>query len=211
MDLYYFNITPLRNKINYINNLEKISINRQQKVTRLKQNDDKLRCIGAGILEKYIGEKYKVNSNIIIDRHGKPFYENNPIYFNISHSGNYVVAVVSDDNVGVDIQRVIKDKHRVAQKQFLEAECEFVNQGTDENEQMERFCQIWTAKEAYLKNIGIGLRKSLKSFQVVINSEELYIKDEQVKLTQLKLDSNYIITICSNKKDIDLNIEEIKI
>ena len=61
MDIYYFNITPLRNKFIFERNLSKVSKKRQEKIARLKRNDDKLRCLGAGLLIEFIKEKYNIN------------------------------------------------------------------------------------------------------------------------------------------------------
>lgn len=208
MDIFYLNITPLRNKINFINNLEKIDDERKAKIERYKRTDDKLRSLGAGMLLNYIKEKYDVSDKVLIDRHGKPYFENQNIYFNISHSGNYVIAAVSNYEIGIDIQRVKEDKHRVAEKNFLTSECDFINGAEDDLGKMERFCQIWTAKEAYLKNIGMGLRKPLNSFEVAIENNELYLPDNnELKLIQFKLDKNYIVTVCGSVDDKEFNVK----
>lgn len=210
MDIFYLNITPFRNKINFINNLEKIDEERKEKIQRYKQTDDKLRGLGAGILINHIRKIYNVSDKILVESHGKPYFENKKINFNISHSGNYVVAAVSKYDIGIDIQRVKEDKHKVAEKNFLPSECDFINAAKDETEKMERFCQIWTAKEAYLKNIGMGLRKPLNSFEVVVENEDLYLPERnEFKLIQFKLDSNYIITVCSSIEDAEVNVKSV--
>lgn len=210
MDIYYLNITPFRNKINFINNLENIDEERKAKIERYKQTDDKLRSLGAGILLNYIREKYNISDKVLVEKYGKPYFESNKIYFNLSHSGNFVVAAVSTHNVGIDIQRVKEDKHRVAEKNFLPSECNFINAAKDDVEKMERFCQIWTAKEAYLKYIGMGLRKPLNSFVVTIEGEELYLpENKELRLVQFKMDEKYIVTVCGSIEDTKLNIESV--
>ena len=83
MDIYYFNITPLRNKFIFERNLSKVSKKRQEKIARLKRNDDKLRCLGAGLLIEFIKEKYNINDEIVIDKFGKPHFLRTKYSFNI--------------------------------------------------------------------------------------------------------------------------------
>ena len=104
MDLFYFNITVLRNKNIFDLKLRDIEESRVSRINKLRVTDDKLRCLGAGLLIELIKKKYNINSNPVIDKFGKPYFENSDIYFNISHSGNYVVAAVSEHEIGVDIQ-----------------------------------------------------------------------------------------------------------
>ena len=43
MEIFYFNITPLRNKYIFEEKLKEVSPNRLQKIERLKKQDDKYR------------------------------------------------------------------------------------------------------------------------------------------------------------------------
>ena len=56
MKVYYFNITPLRNKNIFAEKVKEVSPRRLAKIERLKKTDDKLRCLGAGLLINYIRE-----------------------------------------------------------------------------------------------------------------------------------------------------------
>ena len=65
-------------------------------------------------------------------------------------------------------------------------------------------------KEAYLKHIGIGLRKPLNSFEVSLNNgEPQIIGKPEYKFVQLKLDERYIVAVCASQKDTAFNIEEV--
>lgn len=212
MDIYFFNVTVLRNKEVFQNQLEKVDKTRKEKIKRLKIVDDKLRSLGAGLLMNFIKQKYQVQEKLKIDRFGKPYFDNSSIHFNISHSGSYVIAAVSKEEVGVDIQKIKPDKHRIAEKNFLASECTYINE-TDENRmKWQRFCEVWTVKEAYLKKIGIGLRKPLNSFEVDWSGERIQIiGEENLVITQFKLDKNYIVSACVDRPDDYMKIEEVKI
>ncbi|MFQ9516573.1 MAG: 4'-phosphopantetheinyl transferase family protein [Eubacterium sp.] len=210
MDIYYFNITALRNKNVFNLKLKDIDARRADKIGRLRVTDDKLRCLGAGLLIKFIQEKYSIKGELLIDKFGKPYFDNSKVYFNISHSGNYVVAAVSKHRIGVDVQRIQQDKHRIAEKNFLPSECEYINEASDDAVIQQRFCEIWTIKEAYLKNIGIGLRKPLNSFEISLSGDApQIIGKKEYRFVQMKLDGRYIIAVCASRKDKDFNIEEV--
>lgn len=88
---------------------------------------------------------------------GKPYFAELPIYFNLSHSGDYVLCAVADVEVGADIQRMESiDYERIASRFFSEKECEVLRQtGAEKAKQL--FYQLWTRKEAYGKLTGEGL------------------------------------------------------
>ena len=68
---------------------------------------------------------------------------------------------------------------------FYEIEDEKINQ--------QRFCEIWTIKEAYLKNIGIGLRKPLNSFEIDFSEDAPQIVGKkEYKFVQLKFDEKEV-------------------
>lgn len=210
MDIYYLNITALRNKNVFNQKLKDIDEQRADKISRLRITDDKLRSLGAGLLIKFIKEKYSIDGALQADKFGKPYFDESNVYFNISHSGNYVVAAVSNHRIGVDVQRIQQDKHRIAEKNFLTSECEYINEIEDDAVIQQRFCEIWTIKEAYLKNIGIGLRKPLNSFEVSLSGETPQIVGKKdYRFVQMKLDGRYIIAVCASHRDKDFNIEEV--
>lgn len=93
--------------------------------------------------------------------------------FNLSHSHELAVLAVSvRREVGVDVERLRDNVEfsRLAARHFSPEEA-----GTLESLQgedlMRRFFQIWTAKEAYIKAIGKGLRIPLDQFAVAVDDE----------------------------------------
>ena len=92
----------------------------------------------------------------------RPYFENLPIYFSISHSGTRVVAAVSARPVGVDIERRREIKRGMSKRFFTE------------NEQKCDFFEIWTKKEAYGKCKG-GLSEVLSTD---VTELEFYTEDD---------------------------------
>jgi 4'-phosphopantetheinyl transferase len=103
-----------------------------------------------------------------IGEKGKPAPDGyNGIHFNISHSGEWVVAALSPASVGVDVERMRKVPEGVAHRFFSDAENKMLQNALNESQKAEIFFTLWTLKESFLKAIGKGLTKSLNSFTIV--------------------------------------------
>lgn len=210
MEVYYFDIEPLRNKTVFDAQLKNISEDRVERIEKAQATADKLRLMGSGLLINFIKRKYFVDSDVDIDKHGKPYFVNSDLKFNLSHSGRFVVAAVSDYEVGIDIQKKKADKHRIAEKNFLQGECAYINAGANDEERHQRFCEVWTLKEAYLKNIGMGLRKPLNSFEIVFRPEGPVIRNlTEYRYTQFLMNDKYIVSICRDINDEGFEISEV--
>lgn len=210
MEVYYFDIEPLRNKAIFNSQLENIIEGRLERIEKSQSTADKLRLMGSGLMINFIKTKYFVDSDVATDKHGKPYFVNSDLKFNLSHSGRYVVAAVSDYEIGIDIQKKKADKHRIAEKNFLQGECAYINAGANDEERHQRFCEVWTLKEAYLKNIGMGLRKPLNSFEIVFRPEGPVIRNQtEFKCTQFKMNDKYIVSICKDINDEGFELSEV--
>ena len=111
------------------------------------------------------------NDNIVFgtNSYGKPFLENNKDYhFNISHTHNMIAAAVSNNPVGVDVEKVREIDLGIAKRFFTECELNYIEKYR--NRTYERFFEIWTKKEAYIKYTGKGLSIPLNSFDVTNRS-----------------------------------------
>ena len=55
---------------------------------------------------RYILHKIAPDGKLLKGKDGKPYFENLPVHFNISHSYPYVVCAICDCAVGIDIEKV---------------------------------------------------------------------------------------------------------
>lgn len=96
---------------------------------------------------------------------GKPFLKNYPdFHFNISHSNNLIAIAIDNSQIGIDIEKIREVNLKLANRHFCENEINFINSNN------ERFFEIWTKKEAYLKFCGKGITLPLNSFDVTDGS-----------------------------------------
>ena len=102
------------------------------------------------------------------------------IHFNISHSGDWVVAALSSSAVGVDVERMRKVPEGVANRFFSEKEKNWLASAIDEKEKAEIFFTLWTLKESFLKAIGTGLTRSLSTFTIVNDARGLFSLEDDL-------------------------------
>lgn len=137
-----------------------------------------------------LGQYLNADSNSLVickNEFGKPYlrdYSNT--HYNISHTKGAIVCCVSDEPVGIDIERVKKINRRIAERFFTQNEQNYIFD--DIENQDERFAEIWTKKEAYVKFLGVGIEKNFESVDVLDQSE----------LFSFTI-NNYFISICSNE------------
>ena len=123
---------------------------RKAKAERFIQEKDRLLCIGAG----YLLKRFLPTDDIQIGPTGKPYLLEGP-FFNLSHSGEYVVLCINKAReVGVDIERI--NLNKIDGIRFVLSEKE--KQIDDE----ESLFRMWTNKESLTKCIGSGI-KNIKS------------------------------------------------
>ena len=119
---------------------------RKAKANRFVQEKDRLLCIGAG----YLLKRYLPEGPVKVTPGGKPYLEDGP-YFNLSHSGEYVLLGVSKTReIGVDIERINPSK--IDGIRFVLSDEE--KQITDE----ETLFRMWTNKESLTKCKGTGIQ-----------------------------------------------------
>jgi 4'-phosphopantetheinyl transferase len=125
-------------------------------------------------------------------------------YWSLSHKPKYVAAVVSKDKVGIDIEEM---KPR--------AESLFAYVASDEEWGLKEkswgtFFRYWTAKEAALKVIGIGI-SGLKTCRIISVPDENHIildyKGYSFLVEQLRY-KNHIVSVLKDDNEIDWMILE---
>lgn len=108
---------------------------------------------------------------------GKPFMQNAEVQFNISHSKDFLICGVSlSGRVGVDIQEIysISSIDWIVNHYFSAEEERYLHAIQSEDIYQMHFFAIWTAKEAFLKAVGLGIRESsFNQFSIIPVGEDL--------------------------------------
>ena len=108
------------------------------------------------ILYKYYGYDFE-KIDIQRTKNGKPYIKDSNLRFNVSHSGDAIIAIVGlgYDSVGIDMEVILnKDREKIIKRFFQKEEIEFINSSDDKNLE---FYRIWTKKEAYIKKNALNM------------------------------------------------------
>ncbi len=147
---------------------------------------------------------------------GKPYLKEAPVHFNISHSGDYVVAAFCDvSETGIDVEKIKPVNFEIAERFYSEAEKKvlFSKKGI---EKLEYFFDLWTMKESYLKLLGKGLTKPLGTFTITGSDGRFRLfsdadTNQDVSFKQYELDKNYKLSVCCYIDDFEDELKMLEI
>lgn len=154
-----------------------------------KWQDSQLHLLGRLLLKKGMAD---INvpffeENLIYSPFNKPYFKDEKIKFNISHSGEIVVCVINKTfDTGIDIETIKKIKINEFKSQMTAFEWQRINSS---NNIRDSFFDYWTQKEAVIKAQGMGLSIPLISFEVI--NFQTKINDDHYILKEVKLDPAY--------------------
>ncbi|MCM3598069.1 4'-phosphopantetheinyl transferase superfamily protein [Metabacillus idriensis] len=188
--------------------IDYISPTKKAKLSKFKNISDSYRTLLSEILIRKIAiDSFNIeNSEIIIEftAHGKPFIENNPFYFNISHSGKWIVAIIGNTEVGIDVEEIKPIDLSIADYCFSRKESAYL-QEKKTSEKLISFYNTWTLKECFIKYVGQGLSIPLNSFSIMNQPEGIYIEQSVTSQTpffkQYNIDPLHTIAACSNNNN----------
>ena len=106
--------------------------------------------LGAGLLLSSV-LNVRRDEDLIFGQYGKPLLAKGAPHFSLSHSGEHVLLGVSDDLIGVDMERVDRKVPEAVQKRV----CLPQERGLDS-------LQVFTRKECAMKLTGLGFTLPLQ-------------------------------------------------
>ena len=131
---------------------------RMRKAYRYRRDEDRLMCIGAGLLISCIAGI--AEGNIRISAKGKP-YDEKGRFFSVSHSDGCAAVAFRDCETGIDIERIAPDNLKLAPFVFTKNELSWI-----ECDPLLRFHLLWSVKESIMKATGLGMELEPASFEV---------------------------------------------
>lgn len=175
---------------------ERASPERRRRADGFLRWEDRLRCVAADVLLQIaLGRS---DLPIETNEFGKPFVSDVPgFHFNLSHSGRYVVLAYGDREVGVDVQQHTAGNTDALARRWFSPEEYAYAEGS-----RQRFYEIWTAKESYVKYLGKGLCMDLRAVSVLNPGPDLCFQ-------HISLSDDYSLCFCSAGGEYTLTMAEL--
>jgi len=140
-----------------------VSEYRRRKTDKMRLRKDRCLSLGVEFLLMCACDDFGIDCSkmeIVENEFSKPEFKDCRMHFNLSHSGERAMCIMSDMPVGCDVEKVRVAKTDIARRFFSKDEREAVKSDDD-------FYRIWTQKESYIKCTGLGMHTPLDEFSVI--------------------------------------------
>lgn len=170
---------------------------REEKILSMARVDDRKRSLGAGILLcMYLEAHGRKPDDVVYGEFGKPLVPG--LHFSIAHSGRFAVLASSGMETGCDAQVKNGIRQSVLEREYTAEERRAV---LDSSDPEKTFYEIWTAKEAYLKMKGTGIRGHLNMLDVSRHHIAADSGREVPVCFQHTCMEDTVITVCTPRYD----------
>ena len=169
-NLYTADRRPLADSSVWERLLPLVSTDRRKTIARLRFDKDRQLSLAAGLLLRHALREAGYEpapEELRRDEHQKLFWPRHPeLRFNLSHSENLALCVISDCSAGCDIQFCGEVKPGLARRFFHPTEAEALEKIEDAEKRKKEFFRLWALKESYMKCTGLGFSLALDSFAI---------------------------------------------
>ena len=206
--VYYTNIENQDFSNAYTIFSQYISQNRIAKINKFNNNILKLQSLYSELLIRFSIISYTGYSNFHKKKKkspsGKPYVKNIPnLYFNVSHSGFYVVIAIGTYNLGIDIEKIKKiTPHFIRSQLSLNEQHALAEYPI--SDQLRLFFNYWCLKECYLKYLGTGINSRMDKLDFKISEMspiQLNNYNNSPYFQILEINSDYKAAICMENDD----------
>lgn len=180
--------------------LKTLAVDEQERAQRFYFQRDRTAFIAArGILRSILSLYTTISPQELhfsYSEQGKPYLTKSSIHFNLSHSHKLAVYAISLSPVGIDVEYIRPlEIEQLSQRFFSSRESAYIYHLPPPKQPL-AFFRFWTAKEAYLKATGEGL-KSLQQVEVSLWDDKVNFSQPLTNwsLKQFSPDLNYIATV----------------
>lgn len=201
----YFSILPVLRNI--------LSSEERKRADRFyKENDTARFIVRRAVLRLLMADELALlpdQIEFITGINGKPHLVNSKgIHFNSSHSGNFAVIVIANQQVGTDIEYINDDFDyiSVAEYAFSPRESAALQCSL---KPVRDFFTIWTRKEAFLKAIGTGIGQNINLLNCLDGAQPVpsVLTPEKTdwECHTLEVAQDYLLSITSKRSAVPFN------
>ena len=189
------------------------------RLARFHFEADRLRHLVARALVRSVLSRYGPRApqewRFSADANGRPRIANPPpglaLDFNLSHAGELaVLAVAAGRTVGVDVESLARTRDTGRLERYFAPAERAALAALPAAGRRQRFFELWTLKESYLKARGVGLRLPLDAFAFEFPGERGLrlsfappIEDlpRRWRLRQFTPRPDYLVSVCGERNE----------
>lgn len=174
--IYIADISVLKDSSAFENLLKRVPDYRQKKAMSFKFPKGQMQSLGVGLLLHKACEDAGIvgaDERVAYGENEKPYLADFlDVHFNLSHSGERVMCVLSPFDVGCDVEIIKGDRGRLAERFFKPEESAWIKHFETLEKQSEAFYRLWTLKECYMKVTGRGMSLMPDKFALRVDENE---------------------------------------
>ena len=194
-----------------------LSPQRIQKINQCNSPENAKQSLGVELLLCYaMNQEYGTNQFPLVYKrqgNGKPYFENNGVYFSLSHSGRYVACGVSNMPIGIDLQTHNNANKQTIEKVLTKNQLDMIKTMTPAKQKTAYF-DFWTLKESVYKCTGEGSVRTPIDFEFHNAGGRLGITYKEYNLNYYIILPNCSLGVCSaaplSPYIFNLSVEQIK-
>lgn len=205
MDIYIADVSCLNSTDLFTEKLHELPVRRREKIISAAAKNSRTLSAGAGLLLNHALKKYGIDGKTAeysVNPYGKPYLNGQNIFFNISHSGKYVICATAGEEIGIDIQKSVRCAANTANRFFHPDEQLYIK-SLPAADRPAAFLRLWTLKESYIKALGKGIANMLRSFSVKFEGKTAYVcsggRQAPYFFAQYTVDG-YFAAVCSGSR-----------
>lgn len=172
----------------YARAYENLTPSRKEHIDRFRKAEDRRRSLAGELLaQRLLREKFNVTDAVLYrSENGQPALCGCDLFVSIAHCGDMAVCAVSEEPVGIDIERIRPMDLAAARHVCVAEELQYLLEGNPIPEKgtlcedavlLRRFYEIWTAKEAYFKKQGTGIT-NLRSVNILPIKRQIFTLED---------------------------------
>ncbi len=218
-NIYGLYLEEKTNSVQIEHILDLIGPTEREKIHKLRFEEDIKRSTYAELMVRYLAcTKLGINNqevHINYNQYGKPYLSNNSkVYFNLSHSGKWIICGWSTHEIGVDIEQVI-EFDIADMEQCLARSEKLMLESIPVSNRGEMAIELWTLKESYAKYKGLGLYLPLNTFSFELTHPIQYkgVVEDNLYFYQMYVADDYKLAICCEDRNVTgvelLSLEQI--
>ena len=213
--IYIADTSGLQNSEIFERILSYMPQNRKERIKKFKFLADKERSLAAGELLRRACIDFEIpgaDRALTENEYGKRgFVANTDVFFNLSHSGQRAVCIISDRECGADVEKVKDVNLKVSARSFTKKEHDYIENAGSTEEMQSRFFRLWTLKESYMKATGFGFKLFPNMFSIDIEKNPASLQtssyDGNYSFFEISRDDGYKYSFCEKGEEFDSDVE----